>query len=141
MKYIKETQTSNLRILLRSDNIIETRTLGGWCGKSTLEHAKENMKAIEEFTGDTLYPMMNFLSSEELEKDAIEFYSNHEPMAVASAMIGKSLLARLVGNMFLKFFKLNIPTKLFADEEKALKWLSKFEPQPRKKVEKEEVTS
>lgn len=42
---------------------------------------------------------------------------------LAEAIIIRSLPVRIMGNFYLKFHKPGIPTRLFDDEESAMKWL------------------
>lgn len=42
---------------------------------------------------------------------------------LAEAIIVRSLPVRIMGNFYLKFHKPGIPTRLFDDEETAMKWL------------------
>ena len=44
----------------------------------------------------------------------------------AGAMLVSSLMSRIAGNVFIKVDKPSIPTKLFNDRGKALKWLTQF---------------
>jgi hypothetical protein len=45
---------------------------------------------------------------------------------IASAVITNNLPVRLIANFFIKFYRLNIPVKIFDSKEKALEWLLKF---------------
>lgn len=42
---------------------------------------------------------------------------------IAFAIVAKSMANKLVGNFFIQFNKPVTPTKLFSDEESAMKWL------------------
>ena len=121
--YDTEIETTTLIVRLRSDGIIETRPNPLWTSTEGIKHARENMKAISEITGDQLRPVMNFLPDHYVTAEAQEYYQKHKPLALASAMVAKTFIQKLVGNFFVTFKRLPIPTRLFQDEDKAVAWL------------------
>lgn len=124
MQYKKKIQTRNLIVGLRVDDIIETRTRKDWDSTEDIELAKENMAAIVEISNGVLYPTLNFLPDHKVSDDAQIYYKNHPPAAIASAMIARSMMQMLLGNIFIKVRRLSIPTKLFTNVEDAVIWLN-----------------
>ena len=123
MKYVREITTSGLRVSLREDGIIETRNHAGFQGPDGIENAIENMKAVTAISEGTLRPILNYLPDHYVTDEAQEYYANHPPAALASAMIAKSFIQKLIGNFLINFKKLPIPTRMFEDDEKAVQWL------------------
>ncbi|HTF02478.1 MAG TPA: hypothetical protein VK826_00570 [Bacteroidia bacterium] len=57
-------------------------------------------------------------------KDAMKYSAyNIPPGRKAEAILVTSLAIRLIGNFFVRFYKPNIPIKLFDNEADALNWL------------------
>lgn len=52
-----------------------------------------------------------------------EFVAKKSSDRIAFAIVTNSIANKLVGNFFIQFNKPNTPTKLFSDEESAIKWL------------------
>lgn len=61
-------------------------------------------------------------------KDVREFMVSEErvKIALADAMVLKSLPQKLMGNLYLQINKPKIPTKFFNTKEAALEWLTQF---------------
>lgn len=49
-----------------------------------------------------------------------------DPYGIAAAYVVRSMGQKLVGNVYLSFNKPARPTRIFNDEEKAIKWLKTF---------------
>lgn len=72
-----------------------------------------------------IYPCLsNGLLVKGASKDYRKLSEIESPKLVSAlALLVGNPLARIAGNLFIKFAKLSYPAKLFSDKEKALKWL------------------
>ena len=124
MRYQQEIQTTDLRVLLRDDGIIETRPREDWTGKEQVQHARENMLAVLEISNGDLRPTLNFLPDQPVSYEAQDYYKNHPVAAVAAAMVTTSAVQKILGNFLMSFIKHKLPARLFDEEESAVKWLN-----------------
>lgn len=136
MEHKRQIQTSNLIVTLRSDDIVETRPRKDWGGVEKLEHAIENMEAFVAIASGEMYPTLNYLPDHKVSDEAQIYYKNHPPVAMASAMIARSMMQMLLGNIFIKVRRLPIPTKLFTNVEDAVVWLNVQRHNARQKEQK-----
>lgn len=93
-----------------------------------LEHAKENTRKVLELSGDQVYPILvDIRKIRSISKEARDHFSmrGRKPGVVAIAMLVSSPLSRIIGNFFLGLNQPVVPTKLFSDEESAVKWIKK----------------
>jgi len=72
--------------------------ISGGCGASSADHEARQYSASDEGIKYTL----------------------------ADAILAKSMAQMLLANFYLKFYPLNIPTKVFKEYEKAVEWLKGF---------------
>lgn len=136
MEHQRQIQTTNLIVILRSDDIIETRPRKDWSGVETIEHAVENMEAFVAVAGGERYPTLNYLPDHKVTDEAQIYYKNHPPVAIASAMIARSMMQMLLGNIFIKVRRLAIPSKLFTNVDDAVVWLNVQRHNAHKKEQK-----
>ena len=74
-----------------------------------------------------LLQLMDVQVNAHMTKEAREYVAqNAEKFFIASAVITANLAVRLIANFITKFYKLEVPFKLFETEEKALEWLLKY---------------
>lgn len=60
-------------------------------------------------------------------KEAREYVANQaKDFFIASAVVTDNLVVRLIANFITKFYKLEVPFKVFDTEEKAWEWLLRF---------------
>lgn len=123
MKYKKEVRTSNLIVRLRADDIIETVHLEGWVGPEMVEHAKENVAAVQSITEGSYSCLLTHLTDEKISDEAQVYYSQQNANIVAIALITKNMIQAVLGNIFISIRKLSAPTKLFSNQEDATAWL------------------
>ncbi len=102
-----------------------------------LEIAKKVINNRINVTNGKSYPMLILIGSiTDSTKDARDFLASEYACTgiIAGAICVKSSLENMLGNLFIYMNKPKVPTKLFRDETKAKKWLSKFikEDQPSK---------
>ena len=71
------------------------------------------------------YPsLINAANTKGASKEFRELAESQSPKVVSGlAIVIGNPLARIAGNLFIKFAKLSYPSKLFNNKEKALKWL------------------
>ena len=67
-------------IRLRSDGFVQTTHNPLWTTTEYMEHAQENMKAIEEIMDGELLPILNFAPDHYVAHDAQEYYQKHKPL-------------------------------------------------------------
>lgn len=98
--------------------------------EATLEQTKELIAAIkEEFKAELPVLSLSFIKDVKSSKKEVRSYLASEEvttLTIASAIITGGGLSKIVGNLFINFSKLSIPTKLFSDEGKALEWLAQY---------------
>lgn len=123
MEYLREVLTTNLHVLLREDDILETRYRDDWNDIENLEHAQENVEAIKEVIDGKLYPMISYMPSGLVSRDARQYYSKQEPYALAGALIALSTIHVIIANLFIHYTEIEFPMRMFKDEEMAIKWL------------------
>jgi hypothetical protein len=123
MEPLREIATETMRFRILDNGIIEGRPIPGWKGTGTLEHAKNDMKALGILSNGKLYPTLNYLPDLAISKEARDYYSNHPPLAIAAALIVKSGIQRILGNFFLGMNKVKVPIRLFTNEQEAVEWL------------------
>lgn len=120
---------------------IELRTFNTWihdgichtCVKPNaiieLDDAKQNTDAVTQLSNGLKYPLLvNLKEIYSISKEARDHFSmqGRSPGIVAIAMLIKSPGSRIIGNFFITLSKPVVPTKLFTEEEKAIKWLQQF---------------
>lgn len=110
-------------IRLRSDDIIETIHIEGWKGPETLEHAKENVAAVQRISAGNDYCLLGHLTDERVSDEAQIFYSEQKSAVFAIALVTKNMIQALLGNIFMSVRKLQAPTKLFSNPDDATAWL------------------
>jgi hypothetical protein len=124
------TRTSKTR--LGDDGIIRSAMLPG--AEDNLETAKENVSAgIKVSRGEKRPLLLDISNIKSMDRDARIYYANSEKREGAEkavALLIKSPLSRMIGNLFLGLNKSTLPTRLFTDENKALEWLKNFLDKP-----------
>ena len=124
------------------NKVIESRAFTSWLGNDRicytvvkpnanvqLEDALENTCSIKEISGNNIYPILvNLKEINSISKEARNHFSmqNHTPGVSAIAMLIKSPVSCIIGNIFLGFNKPVVPTQLFTRERAALSWLKQF---------------
>lgn len=65
------------------------------------------------------------------EYEAQQFASRDDVAALVTAMaiIVKSLFTRAMSDLFMRFHRPPYPTRIFRDEQSALKWLAQYQPE------------
>ncbi len=107
-----------------SEGILVTRLLED--ADITYENSVDNFKTAMTLTGGKRYAAFtDARASISISKEALEYGSSEEAnhFLIAQAILITSLPNRILGNFMIKFHKPQAPTKLFSDQEQALKWL------------------
>lgn len=116
--------TSSIKIVLRDDGIIETRSKENEVIEINLVHAKENVEKLKEIQTNHPYLFVH-ISNGQITQEARNYFGTVELNFEKVAIIAKGYLQTLVGNFFLGFNKPRTPIRLFKSEEKALEWIKK----------------
>lgn len=124
---MNEIITQTERIVLDDSGIVKCKTFKGVL--LTLADAKENIAAVKAIAnGKTVPVLVDITEAKGGDKEARAYLAGKEAGAVQSAcaLLIDSPLSQLIGNFFLGLNKTHFPTRLFNDEEKAMKWLKNF---------------
>ena len=98
-------------------------------GEIDLEEAKACFKIYKSMGCDKkkVLQLMDMRNSVTISKDARDFAAKEgNNYFIASAIVSNTLAVRIMVNFFNKFYKPEVPFKLFGDIESALKWLRTF---------------
>ena len=126
MNYIKQIETSTTIIALREDGIVESRATDGCPEISNVGIAQEIIAAVIELCNNEDRQMISFVSDRRLSKEERQYYSkNSFDIITDLALVVDNPYKRLLGNFFMGINKVPIRTKLFENEEEAIKWLKK----------------
>ena len=119
--------TRTATIWLDADGILRIITFPGV--EDTIEDAKNNVATCARFTGDKQRPMlvdMRTLKAQSREVRAYYTGPESQKIICAAAVLVDSPISSIIGNFFLGFNKMDLPTKLFRSEDEALTWLKGF---------------
>ncbi len=123
---IIETKTSEIWIDDRG--ILNVKVMEG--AELTYEEVKICFESYSELgcgEHNKMLQLMDANANCSMTKEAREYVAKQgDHFFIASAVITNNLAVRLIANFINKFYKMNLPFKLFDSEEKALQWLLKF---------------
>ncbi len=91
--------------------------------------AIENTKAVLDVSEMCVPPLLvDIREIQSIDKEARDHFAmrNRTPNVSAIALLIKSQVSKVFGNMFFSLHMPVVPTKLFTSEEKAKEWLKKF---------------
>jgi hypothetical protein len=94
-----------------------------------LKHALENTIIVTSFYVDKKFPILiDSRDIKSMDREARQHFSTRgrDTKTNAFGIIVSSPVSRVVGNFFLGINRPDVPTKLFDNEEAALKWLKQF---------------
>lgn len=114
---ILELREGYLYIAFKEDVIVE------------LEHVIANKEAREKIQqGKKMLVLGDIRKMWHISKAAQDYLASKEVtnLNIAMAILTSSLMTVLLANFFIKFKKPATPTKMFNNEEKAIKWLLSF---------------
>ncbi len=101
-----------------------------------LEDAKETHKANMELSNGEKFCVYMIASRFFIPtKEAQEFISTKEctDYRVGAAFVVKNAGLKILGNLFVKYFKSRSPSRLFTSEDTAMKWMRKLLNEAQKK--------
>jgi hypothetical protein len=123
MKY----HTKELHVTMHSNNIMEIAATEESKGVLTLEEVANNLAVFEEATNGKTTAVLVHISTSYVKKSVLKAYSDLDYGIIATALVVNSYASKLIGNLFLtlvlRFSSKQVPTKIFMDKEKAIKWL------------------
>ena len=120
-------KTSISEMYIDSEEILHIEMLQG--ADVTLDKAKENFIAIKQLlNGKKALILINIKPGFKFRSEARIYAANNqnEFNRVATAFVVNSFAGKLVVNLYIKFNKPLVPTRMFLSEENALKWLRTF---------------
>jgi hypothetical protein len=93
-----------------------------------VEDAVQNYEAASSLTnGEKHLLLVDAQANVYISKETRIYSAQTKPNSpLAIALVVNSTANRLIGNFYINFNKPKVPTKLFSNEEKALKWLEEF---------------
>ena len=118
------TQTKTAKYWLLENEIVYAKVNEG--AEQSLEHARENLKAIYKTAGNKIAPVLiDIRYAKSISAEARAHYAGEEGARVqaACALLIDNPISKVIGNFFLKLNNPPMPTKLFTNEDKALDWL------------------
>ena len=95
----------------------------------TLDLAKKAVQDRYTLTKGTSYPVLaDVINLKFVEDDAREYLSSDEAckFVTALAVVTDKPISNLFANVYLKWNRPPVPTKLFTNKEKAIRWLKLF---------------
>jgi len=120
-------QTKELHLILHPNNILEIYATEEGKGHLTVEEIDNNIAVVKEITNSKRVAVLIITSSVYVKKEVLKEYSDLDFGVVASALVGTSFGAKLIGNLFLsltsRFNTHKHPTKMFTKKEVATQWL------------------
>lgn len=95
--------------------------------KVTIEIAKKMVKARLVISNQTFRPLMVDLGNmKRINNDAMDYFASGEAVSYvkAAAILSHNRFQTLFTNFYLKFNKPPVPTRMFYEKQKAIKWLN-----------------
>lgn len=96
----------------------------------TLEQAQEHVKILlgELKDGAPFLGLTDISAAKSTTKEVRECLGGKEMVSLmkANALIAGSVIARMMGNLFVRFSKIDKPISFFSNEAAALKWLEQY---------------
>lgn len=118
---MRETRTAVVEL---RDGLLVARIRPGV--HQTLDDARANLAACAAEAGRRCGVMLNISRAVPLDPAVRRFYSGPAISDVCSALalvVEVSPLGRMMGNVYLRVARLDLPTRVFHDEAQALVWL------------------
>lgn len=120
-----ETRTS--KTFLRDDGIIQCELLPNT--EINLTDAIESVKAGKSISGGRKRPVLVIFGTvKSISREAREYFGGKETTdhTLAIALLISSVTGRVIGNFMIGLNKTLYPTRLFTNEDEAVKWLKGF---------------
>jgi len=119
--------TRTAKIWLDADGILRVNTFPGL--EDTLDDAKQNVAACAKLAAGKRRPILiDMRNLKAQSREVRAYYTGPEgtKLNLAMAILVESPMSRVIGNFFLGFNKMDLPTQLFKSEDEALTWLKGF---------------
>ncbi len=124
---MNKVRTSISEIYIDNDGILYVEMFEN--ADVTLEKVKENFDALKKLLGsDKALVLIKIKKGFKFHSDARRYaaLAGNEINRVATAFVVNSFASKLVVNLYIKFNKPAVPTRMFLSEKNALKWLRSF---------------
>ncbi len=118
----KEIRTENTVFRLQANGIIESNLVTEGLMRYELEEVIEMVIGMKELCSDQAYPIVAILEDVLITEEGRKHILDNIHVSMA-ALVGKTFVARMMGNFLIKFRPLPIPVKLFSDRDKAYAWV------------------
>lgn len=99
----------------------------------TLADARENVQAFNTLAAGRKHAcMVDMRVPYQMERSVREYYASPEATALCSAiaMVVRSPVARIIGNLFLAMNRPPVPVRMFTDDAEAVAWLRRLHSEP-----------
>jgi hypothetical protein len=124
------TETKTARVNLGESGVLIVRIRAG--AYQTLADAKENLStALKRSNGLRPPILIDIRGAQPLDAEVRHHYSGQvlvHGFSALAMLVEASPLGRMMGNVYLRIARPQIPTRLFADEARAMEWLEMFRP-------------
>jgi hypothetical protein len=124
------SETPTARVQLREDGILELRIKDG--AYDTLETAVLIERTIDSLVGPSGHAPLMVVIGQGLgaSEEARRLWAARQPGGTVTciALVVRSPVSRVFGNMYVRLMKWGVPVRLFTEEADALDWLR--EPPP-----------
>jgi len=122
-----EVTRTGTTIRLDADGILRIKASPGLV--DTLEDARQNVAIFAKIAAGKPRPLLiDMRAMKTQSREVRAYYTGPETLRLnlAVAVLVDSPISRVIGNFFLGFNKMELPTKLFKSEVEALAWLTGF---------------
>lgn len=122
----KKIETSAYWTWLGEDGIARTQVKKG--AEVRLDDAIENSRAVNSLAATKFPLLIDAKGIKSITKEAREYFSvnDRDTKVTAMAILIESPLSRIIGNFYMRLNKPKMHSKLFLNEESAVKWLKNF---------------
>jgi hypothetical protein len=121
-------ETATARVALGEDGVLIVRIHKG--ARQSPDHARENLDAsLAEAVGRRRPLLVDITGSQPLDAETRHVYSGRTLVSGFTSLallVEASPLGRMMGNVYFRVARPGIPTHLFTDEARALRWLKGY---------------
>jgi hypothetical protein len=114
-------------VMLRNDGIMEYSIRPNLT--MNVSDARDIVDATNELGGGKKYPLLINAGNFSLVDTEVRYYASSPEanrFTIASAILVRNIAQKLMGNAYIKFNKPPTPTRLFTDEQEAVRWLLSY---------------
>ena len=121
-----ETRTAIIN--LREDGVVVVRIRDG--ARQSLEDARANLStAVSEAAGRRRALLIDMRGAQPLDARVRHHYTGQtvsDSFSGMALLIERSPFGQMMGNLYLRVARLEMPTQLFTDESRAVEWLKRY---------------